>query len=87
MIHEKTLKQKILWHCPFIYNVQKTYVKGVHGCQQSKAYLLIPHPISQLIRGYLIKDDVTVIRFLGISFMTKKKNQDSLVQYVKIKRR
>jgi hypothetical protein len=59
----------------------------VHGCQQSKASLLIPHPISQLIRGYLIKDDVTVILFLGISFMTKKKNRISLVQYVKIKRR
>jgi hypothetical protein len=32
-----------------------------------------PSPFSQLLRGYLFKDDVTVILLLGISFLVEYK--------------
>jgi hypothetical protein len=50
-----------------------TYLSGIPALEMgvggSNAFPPRHHPISQLIAGYLFKDDVTVILLLGVSFM------------------
>jgi hypothetical protein len=63
----------------FHETMKKMFTSSVNNCPETccakgwgraeKASKSHPHPISQLVRGYSLKDDLTVTFFLGDSFM------------------